>query len=76
MLHCLRPQLLQHVRCSMDAKLLTWNGSTLVNVEINIGRLVIPNNFDTEYVASTYSKYDFIEIEYFYAGDGEDIQKI
>ena len=34
-----------------------------------------PNNFDTEYVASTSSKYDFIEIEYFYAGDGEDVQR-
>lgn len=34
-----------------------------------------PDNFDTKYVANPNDEFDFIDIEYFYAGDAEDIQR-
>ena len=34
-----------------------------------------PNNFDNKYLVVPTKQYDFIEIEYFYAGDTEDVQR-
>lgn len=34
-----------------------------------------PNNFDNKYIVDVTKEYDFIDIEYFYAGDAEDVTK-
>lgn len=34
-----------------------------------------PNNFDTTYLADPTDSYEFINIDFFYAGNAEDVQK-
>ena len=34
-----------------------------------------PNNFDTEYLVDPTSAYDVMDIQYFYSGDAEDIER-
>lgn len=59
------------------------NGKTVADMEyFYIGEradqfrgMGYPDNFDTKYLADISTEYDFINIEYFYAGDAEDIQR-
>ena len=34
-----------------------------------------PDNFETKYLANPSKTYDFIDIQYYYSGDAEDVQR-
>ena len=34
-----------------------------------------PDNFETKYLANPSKAYDFIDIQYYYSGDAEDVQR-
>ena len=65
------------------AKYSTPNGRTVADMEwFYMGergdqyRMAgYPHNFNVQYVADATLNYDFIEIEYFWAGDAEDVQR-